>query len=245
MRDPHVVALTYWLEIERQEDKPLTSFENASPLDHDTDEFTLHLADGVLTCTMKGHYATVKDARAVVDPYLRAWKLDDALRRDRREWRFIYQSCNIIYRDPTPGETPLSTVISAEVAVQASLQITRSKYPCPPTRFTASPDVATLWQRYEGYKQGREPLLALEHFQAIDVALHRAGTPGDGHPSVDRLIVVAQPLGTPLQGRHAAFGRPGQPVPGKHALDGDHEILAIRRNRLEKDRGGRGHLPVE
>jgi hypothetical protein len=53
--------------------------------------------------------------------------------------------------------------------------------------------------------------LALEHFQAINVALHRAGTPGPGDPGFDRVIVVAQPLRKPLQGRDGALRRPGQP----------------------------------
>ena len=39
-----------------------------------------------------------------------------------------------------------------------SLQVTRREYPTPPDHFQVSPDVETLWRRYEGYVQGREPL---------------------------------------------------------------------------------------
>jgi len=53
--------------------------------------------------------------------------------------------------------------------------------------------------------------LALEHFQAIHLALHRAVTPGQGDPGFDRVIVVAQPFCKPLQGHEGTLRRPGQP----------------------------------
>ena len=42
--------------------------------------------------------------------------------------------------------------------------------------------------------------LAFHHFQAVDVPLDRAGTPGQGHPGFDRGIVLAEPTGKALQG---------------------------------------------
>jgi hypothetical protein len=53
--------------------------------------------------------------------------------------------------------------------------------------------------------------LALEHFQAIHMALHRAVTPGQGDPSFDRVLVVAQPLRKPLQEHEGILRRPGRP----------------------------------
>ena len=38
-------------------------------------------------------------------------------------------------------------------------------YPPPPTAgFEVSPDVDTMWRRYLGYRDGREPLLAMAYF---------------------------------------------------------------------------------
>ena len=53
--------------------------------------------------------------------------------------------------------------------------------------------------------------LVLEHFQAIHVALHRAITPGQGAPVFDRVIVVAQPFGKPLEGYVGTLRRPREP----------------------------------
>jgi hypothetical protein len=157
MRDPHVVALRYRLETDSS-----LIFDNPLPRNHDTDEFTLCLAEGVLTCTMTMHYATATEARAVVDPFLWAWELDEALRQGHRVLWFTFDKAEIIDRDPPPPGTHLviSTIPGEMVIVgeDVIVRLTRPSYPAPPTHFTVSPDVDTLWNRYEGYKQGHEPL---------------------------------------------------------------------------------------
>src|SRR5262249_44175328 len=65
---------------------------------------------------------------------------------------------------------------------------------CPP--LSGSQQEATAEQR----EACAPKHLAFHHFEAVDVPLDRAGTPGQGDPSFDRLIVVAQPLGEALQG---------------------------------------------
>ena len=53
--------------------------------------------------------------------------------------------------------------------------------------------------------------LALEQLQAIDVAFHRAGTPGQADTGFDDVVIVAQPFRKPLQGYQGTRRRPGQP----------------------------------
>jgi hypothetical protein len=43
------------------------------------------------------------------------------------------------------------------------------------------------------------------------MALHGAGTPGQGDPGSDGIIVVAESLRTPRQGHEGTLRRPGQP----------------------------------
>jgi hypothetical protein len=155
MRDPHVVALSYRLETDAS-----LIFTDPPPLDHDTDEFTLHLANSVLTCPMKAHYASPDQARAVVEPTLKAWELDTALRHGRRELWFVYDNVEVIDRHPPPEGQVRMVAAAGEINVagRVSLLLVRREYPPPPARFAVSPDVETLWRRYEGYVQGREPL---------------------------------------------------------------------------------------
>ena len=163
MQDPHVEALSYRMEM----DSPNT-FDNPPPRQHDTPACHLHLENGVLVCTMTTHYASAEEAKAVVEPFLHDWELDDALSRGQREFRFSYQGARIIDRDPPPPGASQAAVgwatISAIADVQAVAHTPRPEYPAPPTRFTASADVKTRWHRYEGYKQGRAELLPMAYF---------------------------------------------------------------------------------
>jgi hypothetical protein len=157
MRDPHVVTVFYQLETD-----PALRFDHPPPCEYNTDEFTLRLADGLLTCTMKAHCATAEEARAVVDPLLRAWELDVALRQGRRVMHFVYKNAHVIDRDPPPpgaSQVIMTTSVgSLEMMGEATLTLISRHYPAPPEGFIASPDVETLWRRYDGYVQGREPL---------------------------------------------------------------------------------------
>jgi hypothetical protein len=63
-----------------------------------------------------------------------------------------------------------------------------------------------------------------------------------GFAPVDRLHV----LGVSQHTRHPFLdAQVGQPIPGKHAFHGHHEILTIRSNGLEKSLGSGWHIPVE
>jgi hypothetical protein len=101
-----------------------------------------------------------------VECLLRTWELADALQRGRREIRFIFQKAQVIDRDPPPGGQVYSFPEAAarDVAGRFSLRVVRPEYPAFPQSFTVSPDVETLWHRYEGYVQGREPLLTMAYF---------------------------------------------------------------------------------
>jgi hypothetical protein len=52
--------------------------------------------------------------------------------------------------------------------------------------------------RLEPIACGTATQLACEPLQAVHLALHRAGTPGQGDPGFDGLIVIAAPLRKPL-----------------------------------------------
>src|SRR2546423_9078890 len=59
------------------------------------------------------------------------------------------------------------------------------------------------WGPHEAAAEEIEPRaakhLALQHFEAVDMALHGARTPGEGDARFDRRIVVAEPSGEALQ----------------------------------------------
>jgi hypothetical protein len=173
MRDPHVVTLRYRVETDET-----TSYVNPPPLNAVTDTFSLYLADNVLTITMTKHVSSVDLAKTEVEELLRSWELDVALRLGPGELHFVFDDAEVIDRNPLTDGTRVIELSSAAVAIasmSAKLHVGRSKYPPPPSRFRTSPDVETMWHRYQGYRDGREPLLSMAYF-CFTLVTARAGT---------------------------------------------------------------------
>lgn len=162
MRKPRVQTLKYELVTGTYH-----SFNNPSPITWETDEFEARLENGFLVCELKGDYSTIGAAQLAVDPYVKAWEIDVALSWGRGEFRFKFVDGEVIDLNPTPPEGNLVTVTSDLTLlwnVHAKTKVNHAAYPNPPQHFTVTPDVATLWQRFEGYADGREPLLSMAFF---------------------------------------------------------------------------------
>lgn len=163
MRDPHVMSLQYKLET-----ISTVTFNNPPAIKDETDAFLLYLENGKATVKLKDHFTSVEAARSLVDGYLRAWELDVALRFGRQEIKFTYEDAEVVDRDPPPSVSPrviqVSSIVSATSFGTATLSVARREYHLPPKHFRVNPDVDTLWYRYNGYTQGREPLLAMAYF---------------------------------------------------------------------------------
>jgi hypothetical protein len=204
MRDPHVLSLTY-----RLEHSDSVSFDNPNPIEDERDAFTMRLEDGFVTFTMRDHHPTEEAAWGVVKPYLRAWEISDALRVGRPEVRFKFHGAQLIDRDPPPPRKPgepisLSVGIATEFNVAGSRTVAHGSYPKPPTEFAVDPDVETLWGRYEGYLDGREPLAAMGYFCLTVVEMRGGGGTLANRPVLRKLGQLTSTAG----GRKATGTRP-------------------------------------
>jgi hypothetical protein len=163
--DFHVISLRYKL---RPSD--YVSYVSPTPVEFETDEVRFRLADGKLTCDMKNHIASQDKARAVVEPVLRAWEADADLRWNRGELRFEFDTADIIDRSPCPpgvvrGHAHVLLGVATISAVgTVSVHVGRASYPAPPGAFRLNPDAESLLLRYQGYRDGREPLLSMAYF---------------------------------------------------------------------------------
>jgi hypothetical protein len=192
MNDPHVESLVYQLEV----GEALT-FRDPPPLDHDTEHFAVLLDNGTLTVSMKEHHPTIGSARERVDPFLRSWALDNDLLYGPGTLRFVYQKADVIDRNPPlPGTSQvieLSGTAMVTVSMSGNLSVGRFTYPAPPSSFIASPDVITLWSRYQGYREKRELLPAMAFFcftllTARGKGRDRAAAMYEVHPGVLRKL---------------------------------------------------------
>lgn len=163
MKEPHVESLVY-----RAESAEDIIYDDPPPVEIDMDEWEGCLENGTLTCRMKTHYASVSHARTAIESYLRAWEVNANLKHGKGSIKFVYQDANVI--DLAPQESGRGLVICGKAAVvgigtmTASVQIIRKKYPPPPKDFMVSPDVETIWGRYVGYLDGKEPLQDMAYF---------------------------------------------------------------------------------
>jgi hypothetical protein len=159
----HVVSLRYSLKANEQ-----YSYKEPLPVEFETGEARFRLADGELKCDMKKHFASGEDARAAVEPALRAWEVDADLRRNRGDLRFKFERAEVIDRSPQqPGE--LRGIVHGVGAVSAtgtlSTHVINSTYPEPPSRgFQLTPDVQITLDRHYRYLDGREPLQSMAYF---------------------------------------------------------------------------------
>ncbi len=173
MRDPHVVSLRYRLVPSEG-----VTFKNPPPLEHEAEAFRLRLADDILMVEMKEHRASAEEAQRLVKPFLRAWEIDLALRQDRNEVTFVFDGAEVVDRNPDPLSTTQTihadATFAARASFAASAHVTKPQYPGPPSGFAVSPDVETMWARYEGYRAGREPLASMA-FMCLRVLEASAG----------------------------------------------------------------------
>lgn len=163
MRDPHVVALRYLLDTHES-----VTFGNPPPVEFENNTFRVRLHNGVARLEPKEHFSSVESARGMADDFVHAWELDAALHIGRKEIHFAFQDAEVVDRDPpAAGSAQVSTLKATGMAALAGLltvHVTRPTYPNPPALFKLSPDVETLWQRFEGYLNGREPLPSMAYF---------------------------------------------------------------------------------
>lgn len=164
MPDFHVVSLTYSMMTSDKLD-----FDNPPPLDFNTNESTFHLADAKLTCRMKVHFSTTEEARAAVEPVLRAWEVEADLRVGIRALRFDLESADVVNRTLGPagvarGHAHVTGVSGLGAVGTMSPKVTLWSYPMPSPDFRVTPNVSTLYYRYQGFREGREPLQAMAYF---------------------------------------------------------------------------------
>ena len=192
MRDPHVASLRYRL-------KPFetTIYKNAQAVTGNRSEFEYYLNDGILTCHMREHYPTEREARRVVDDFLYSWKIKTALELEGSEMEFEFEYSNLIDRNPPPPGNSEFVHVSGSSGVKftgsaiSELCITRREYPEPPIVFTVTPDVETLWGRYKKYLDKKSDELLSMAYACLTFIEKKAG--GSRKPAAN-LFKIDEPI---------------------------------------------------
>ena len=166
MNDPHVVALFYQIGHGQSVD-----YREVKPSDHEEKGFRLKIADEQVCFEFKTHYATEDAARKAVEDYIREWEFDACLEGGPDSFTLNFRRAHIEDRKPPP---PVPGVQSLSMHARAGsptvtigeLTVVKTHYPAPPSgvRVTITPAVQTMYDRYMGYCQRREPLASMAYF---------------------------------------------------------------------------------
>ena len=159
MNDPHVVELLYNIEHDQSVD-----YSDAQPIEHEDENFSIKVENKQVRFSMKAHYATEPAARDALAPYIRAWEIEAALRSRPNRFSLKFEKAKFEDRKPTPDVVLLANIPSVESRVPPAVLTVSSPYPCPPSGIAISPDVESMFTRFVGYCEDREPLAAMAYF---------------------------------------------------------------------------------
>jgi hypothetical protein len=164
MRDPHVEEVHY--EVGTGDG---LSYSNPPAMSITNHLGRFELADGKLTIYPADHFADGTQARAVLDPFVRAWEIESDLSRNIGSIRFKYTGVRKVDRSPAPapgsGARNLSA-LAGEIALvgkDVSFHVTQSTYPPPPADFRTTPEVETAYRRWRAFRERREPLPSMAY----------------------------------------------------------------------------------
>lgn len=160
MNDPHVVSLRY-----RVVTGPHVDFDMAAPVEFETPDFRVAIAEGAATFAMAGHFASVEEARRIVDPFVQAWEISSCIENDPGDFTLEYDRAEVIDRAPTPGVVCVTGVQAvATFGMDAVAHVKRGRFPTPPLDFVCDEVVEAMAWQYEGVRQRRLALGAVSYF---------------------------------------------------------------------------------
>ncbi|MXY14381.1 MAG: hypothetical protein F4Y53_01630 [Proteobacteria bacterium] len=162
MNDPHVVALVYKIEHD-----DFIDYKKAKSFYRDEKAFRLEVADEIARFEMHRHFPTIEEADKALTEYRRAWEFHAQLERGPDTFHLTLDrgKSELIDRKSTSGCKSLN--MSASIggfSVSMNLRVQPQVYPEPPSNITLNPDVETMYNRYMGYRKGRELLPSMANF---------------------------------------------------------------------------------
>ena len=164
MNDPHVAALEYRIE----HGPDIVDWSRAAPLDREEDGFRVCAGNGRVRFEFKEHHASEEAARFAVEAhYIPNWELLAGLALGPDAFTLRFDRSEIVDREPPPGPLALRGLATAG-PLKAVGRLPPPAPPAfpepPPTDIERSPDVDSMFSRYLGHLQGREPLPGMACF---------------------------------------------------------------------------------
>jgi len=190
MNDPHVVHLEYRIvcDLER------IDWSAAKTAVFEEEDFRGEVVDQRVLFKFKTHYASENDARESLRSFIQNWEFEVGLERGPRAFTLCFAKSHIIDRNPSNGVMPITlSLATGSPEAKIDLIIQPKRYPSPPSlnKIKRTPDVDSMYDRYLGYRDGKEPLPAMAYF-CLTVLEWMAGGSGSRK---DRREAIAKKFG--------------------------------------------------
>jgi hypothetical protein len=162
MNDPHVEELHYAVRMAHPrarmaDDATLEGIELRSF------QCTIN-QESQLIAVAQEHFASEDEARAVLEPHLRAWEAHADLTADFR-LRFTFQAAKVVDRNPIPDQLAVSgKALKLRWNVEAPTFIVQAWPPAPPAELRETDDVRWMRMRWLATLDGKEGLLATAYW---------------------------------------------------------------------------------
>jgi hypothetical protein len=148
-------------------------YADPEPVEVKTGDATFRLAEGLLTVRLHAPTPTIRTARDLIEPFLRAWEFEDDVRGMPRRFRFAFRrafpensASDEVLNPPEP--------LQYEGAETGPLIIALRQYPEAPS-ILLSPEMEAIWRRYQRARLDiGEPLGSCAYF-ALTVLERSAG----------------------------------------------------------------------
>ena len=144
-----------------------TDYSKTEALSLQEPSFDVQAENKKVCFTMKDHYATEAEARKAVDPYIAAWEFEAGLRHGPNAFKLRFDCADIEDLDPETGKVFMRRKPVRLHGILGPVQLIsgRRHYPSPPTEAIAiSTDVQSMFDRYMGYRSGKELLPSMAYF---------------------------------------------------------------------------------
>ena len=163
MNDPHVAALFY-----RIKHGDSVNYSNPEPFRREEPAFRLEVKDKQVCFELKDHYASAAEARNAIDDYIRVWEFSACLENGPDSFRLNFERAQIEDRNPPPPVPGVKSIAATfrggYSTMTVKLSVVKKQYPLPPSGLKLCPDVQTMYDRYMGYRRGKEPLASMAYF---------------------------------------------------------------------------------
>lgn len=138
--------------------------------------FRLHYLHARFTPSVR--FADVEQARAALEPQLRAWDLFTALEYGRRALQFIFLNADVQEQAPPPGAIQLEGASMAAFGCAITKIITLEQHPPPPQGFAVDECVETLGALFLLARTAPTTLLYVAYSMTTCLEYHYQGFAG-------------------------------------------------------------------